>query len=90
MAKNLPASAGEVGSIPGLRSPEEGNGNLLQCSYLGNPWDRGYGPRGRRVRQDLATKQQQTYLRPADCTLYEMKDFACGTYWLVYKHLLNE
>ena len=30
-----------MGSIPGLgRSPGEGNGNLLQYSYLGNPVDR--------------------------------------------------
>ena len=40
--KNLPANAGEVGSIPGLgRSPGEGNGNPLQYSCLGNPMDRG-------------------------------------------------
>ena len=33
---------GDVGSIPGSgRSPEEGNGNLLQYSCLGNPMDRG-------------------------------------------------
>ena len=55
--KNLPANAGEAGSIPGLRSPGEGNGNLLQYSYLGNPLDKGYRPWGRRVKQDLATKQ---------------------------------
>ena len=31
-----------VGSIPALgRSPEEGNGNPLQYSYLENPMDRG-------------------------------------------------
>ena len=31
-----------MGSIPGLRiSPEEGNGNPLQYSCLGNPMDRG-------------------------------------------------
>ena len=42
MEKNLPASAGDVGSIPELgRSPGEGNGNLLQYSCLGNPVDRG-------------------------------------------------
>ena len=36
MVKNLPASAGDVGSIPGLgRSPGEGNGNPLQYSRLG-------------------------------------------------------
>ena len=33
---------GDLGSIPGLgRSPGEGNGSLLQYSYLENPMDRG-------------------------------------------------
>ena len=42
MVKNLPASAGDVGSIPGSRrSPGGGNGNPLQYSFLGNPMDRG-------------------------------------------------
>ena len=42
MVKNLPASAGGAGSIPGLgTSPGEGNGNPLQYSCLGNPMDRG-------------------------------------------------
>ena len=41
MVKNLPANAGDRGSIPRLaRSPREGNGNPLQYSYLGNPVDR--------------------------------------------------
>ena len=41
MVKNPPARAGDVGSIPGLgRSPGRGNGNPLQCFYLGNPMDR--------------------------------------------------
>ena len=40
--KNPPANAGHVGSIPESgRSPGEGNGNLPQCSCLGNPIDRG-------------------------------------------------
>ena len=40
--KNLPANAGDKGSIPGSgRSPGEGNGNPLQYSCLGNPMDRG-------------------------------------------------
>ena len=40
--KNMPANAGDVGSIPGLgRSPGEGNGNPLQYSSLENPMDRG-------------------------------------------------
>ena len=33
---------GDAGSVPGSgRSPGEGNGNLLQCSCLGNPMVRG-------------------------------------------------
>ena len=40
--KNLPANAGDAGSIHGLgRSTGKGNGNPLQCSCLGNPMDRG-------------------------------------------------
>ena len=40
--KNLPASAGDRGSIPGLgKIPGGGNGDLLQYSCLGNPMDRG-------------------------------------------------
>ena len=39
---NLPANAGDAGSIPASgRSPEEGNGNPLQYSCLENPMDRG-------------------------------------------------
>ena len=45
VVKNLSADAGdtgEAGSIPGLgSSPGGGNGNLLQCSCLENPMDRG-------------------------------------------------
>ena len=45
MAKNPPANAGDAkdsDSVTGLgRSPEEGNGNLLQYSCLENPMDRG-------------------------------------------------
>ena len=42
VVRNLPASAGDAGSIPGSgRSPGEGNGNPLQYSCLGSPLDRG-------------------------------------------------
>ena len=45
MVKNLPAKQGTqemAGSIPGSgRFPREGNGNLLQYSFLGNPMVRG-------------------------------------------------
>ena len=40
--KNLPANAGDSGSIPESgRSPGEGNGNPLQYSCQGYPMDRG-------------------------------------------------
>ena len=47
--KNLPAQAGDLGSIPGLgRSPGGGNGNPLQYSCLENPHGQrslaGYSP----------------------------------------------
>ena len=42
MAKNPPANAGDVGSIPESgRSPGEGNGSPLRYSCLGNPMNRG-------------------------------------------------
>ena len=45
MIKNLPGNVGEtggVGLIPGSGgSSGVGNSNLLQCSYLENPMDRG-------------------------------------------------
>ena len=42
VAKNMPANAGDLGSIPGSgRSPGVGNGNPLQYLYLENPMDRG-------------------------------------------------
>ena len=42
VVKNLPANAGDAGSVPGLgRSPSEGNGNPLQYSCLENFMDRG-------------------------------------------------
>ena len=41
-SKESPASAEDEGLIPGLGgSPGEGNGNLLQYSYLENSMDRG-------------------------------------------------
>ena len=66
VVKNLPANAGDVGSILGLeRSPGEGNGNPLQYSCLGNPMDRGAWQTivlgSQRIRHDLETKQQQQY-----------------------------
>ena len=42
VVKNPSASVGDPGLIPGLgRSPGEGNGNPLQCSWFENPMGRG-------------------------------------------------
>ena len=42
MVKTLSASAGDLGSVPGLgRFPGEKNDNPLQYSCLENPMDRG-------------------------------------------------
>ena len=44
MVKNLDSNAGDLDSIPGLgRTPEEGTGNPIQYSCLGNPMDREAG-----------------------------------------------
>ena len=42
VGKECAYNAGDPGLIPGSgRSPGEGNGNPLQCSFLENPPDRG-------------------------------------------------
>ena len=69
--KNLPASAGDSGLIPGSgRSSEEGNGNPVQYSCLGNPMDRGTWRAKfmglQRVGHDWLTKQQRQQLFKKD------------------------
>ena len=61
LVKNLPANAGDPGSIPGSgRSPGEGNGNPFQYSCLENPKNRGAWQttvhRVSRIGHSLATK----------------------------------
>ena len=65
MVKNLPAHAGDRGSIPGWeRYPGIGNGNPFQCSCLENSMDRGASrasPQGRResdMTEQLSTDTQ--------------------------------
>ena len=41
VVKNLPANAGDDGSIPGSGRSPEGNGNLFQYSCLENSMNRG-------------------------------------------------
>ena len=70
VVKNMPANAGDMGSIPGLgRSPGEGNGNPFQYSSLGNPMDRGAWwatvHQVARVRHNLAT-QPPPFNKPTD------------------------
>ena len=61
--KDLPAKAGDVGSIPGLgRSPGGEHGNPLQCSCLENPMDRGAWQatvHGVPKKSDTVAEQQQ-------------------------------
>ena len=74
VVKNLPANAGDKVPIPRLgKFPGVGNGNPLQYSCLENPMDRGawqtivHGV-ARRVRHNLATKQQQySYINTHIC-----------------------
>ena len=55
VSKESACSAGNMGSIPGLRrSPGEGNGNPLLYSCLENPMATIYGVT--RIRHDLTTK----------------------------------
>ena len=59
VVRNLPATAGDVGSIPGLgRSPGEGNGNPRLYSCLGNPMDRGAS----QVIKFIGSQKRQTQL----------------------------
>ena len=63
VVKNLPANAGDTGSIPGWgRSPGEGNGTFSSVLAWRIPWTEepgGYSPWVEREGRDLAPKQQQ-------------------------------
>ena len=83
MVNNLPANAGDSGSVPGLvRSPEGGNGNPLQDSCQENPLDRGAWQATvlevARVRHSLPTKQQMDYL--GECLMGVLKQHVFYSY----------
>ena len=66
VVKNLPANAGDAGSIPGSgRSPGEGNGTHSSILAWEIPWTEepgGLQTMGlQRVGHGLATKQQQSF-----------------------------
>ena len=64
MVKNLPANAGDAGSIPGLGSfPEVGSGNPLQYSCLENSMDRGASPQGCRELDTTEVTENDTCTR---------------------------
>ena len=79
MVKNPPANAGDSGLTPRSgRFPGEGKGNPLQYSCLENPmhggaWQATVHGVTKRVKYDLATKQQQqkqlTYYTYTSCIL---------------------
>ena len=74
VVKNLPASVGDSGSIPGLgRSPGKGNGNRLQYSCLGNPMDKEPGGL-----QAMGSRKSQTPLSDYAITV---KDTQEGGLW---------
>ena len=61
MVRNLPAKAGDFGSIPAPgRSPGGGNGNPLQYSCLGKSMDRG----ACRITEELDTWQSNNKKKP--------------------------
>jgi len=58
---------GDAGSVPGSgRSPGEGNGNLLQCSCLENPINRGAWQaivqRGTKCQTQLTTQAPKPHI----------------------------
>ena len=76
MVKNLPANAGDLGSIPAWeRQPGKGNSNPLQYSCLENSMDKGPWQASAhgviKVKHNLATKQQlKIKLRKTRVCLY--------------------
>jgi len=65
VVKNPPANAGDVrdaGWIPGLgRSPGEGHGNPLHCSYLENPMNGQRSLAGYSAKSQTGLKQLSTH-----------------------------
>ena len=69
MVKNLPANAGDLGSIPGLGRPSgEGNGNPLKYSCLENPMGGGAW---------LLTVQRAAETRLSDFTFFLSFNIPC-------------
>ena len=79
VVKNLPANAGDLGSIPDLgRSPGRGNGSPLQYSCLGNPMDR---------RDWRATVHEVTRVRRNWVTVKQKQQFHAYIFVLLFVSL---
>ena len=83
MVKNLPANAGDPGSIPGA-----GHGNPLQYSCLENPMDRETGGLqsmgSQRVRHDWATNTSLLLSHTKWCTFPKVgKTLSLGENWKI-------
>ena len=77
--KNLPCSAGDLGSIPGLGgSPGKGNGNPLQYSCLENSMDGDHD--GWECKKSDMTEQ---------LTLSLSQIRGCGTAGILYSYILR-
>ena len=79
VVKNLPANAGdvrEVGLIPGSgRSPGRRNSNVLQCSCLENPMDRGawcYSPWGQRESDTTEWLNMYAHSTSINCLIHHL------------------
>ena len=94
MVKNLPASSGEAGSIPGLeRSLGQGNGNPLQYSCLENPMDRGtwqataHGGRKESIATEKHTSQIYQLRRDQGGRIENHLGFFCSPFWFFYRQV---
>ena len=75
VVKNPPTNAGDTGDLGSSsrsgKSPGEGNGNPLQCSFMGNPMDRGAW---RATVHGVINCLQETHFRSKDIKRFRVKD----------------
>ena len=78
VVENLPASAGDAGSIPGSGIPSRRKWQLTPEFLPGESHKQrglaGYSPRGRKIGHDLVTKQQQQTVMMRDQVPVNMPD----------------
>ena len=94
MVKNPPASAGDVGSIPGSgRSPGKGNDNPFKFSCLRNSMDRGawratgHGFAKRRTMTERLTLYSPIAMLPIPASLSPLVTNSLFSLWVCFKAL---